>query len=220
MTVPGFHVIHPLLIIVTSLLAAACAPSAVDTVADAEKEPVAAINSVIILPAESVRAVSNGNDEQTGINELQEGCQVINELLAEYAANLSNVRVIPEAELEGQLVEISGSRLATARKIALREGGDAVMVSTVKRFVHRDAPSSRPASVAFDYQLVAVDNGQVLCSGFFDETQQPLFENILSLRRAMSRKFKWISARQLAREGLIDKLDKCIYFHRDQQKVP
>lgn len=216
----GFHVFHPLIIVLLSLLATACTPYALDTVAGEKEAAEPVVSSIIILPAEVDRTGLKGKDGSTEAGQLQYGRRIFDELLAEYAGSLSNVRVIPEGELEGHLVDISGSRLASARKIALQSGGDAVMVSTVKRFVERDAASSSPASVAFDYQLVVVGSGQVVCSGFFDETQQPLFDNIFSLRRAVSRKFKWISARQLAREGLIDKLDKCSYFRRDQPSVP
>jgi hypothetical protein len=178
-----------------------------------------AISSIVIMPAEVPleRAAPSSGLEGDG---LESGRLVLNELLVEYAAGLSRVEVVGDGELEGKLIDVSGSRQVLARKVGSQFGGDAVMISTIRRFDERDAAQSRPASVAFDYQLVVVESGQILCSGVFDETQEPLFDNIFSFRRALSRKFKWISARELAREGLSEKLNNCFYLRRDQQKVP
>ena len=141
-------------------------------------------------------------------------------LLAEYADGLNNVTIISESELEGMLGDFSGSLLSQARKVGALVGSDAVLISTIHRFVARDASESRPASVAFEYQLVAVKSGLILCSGVFDETQQPLLYNIFSLRRAISRKFKWVSAEELMREGVVDKLDNCPSLGRVRKKTP
>jgi hypothetical protein len=138
----------------------------------------------------------------------------LDSLIAEYADGLPHARIISESELEGMLNAFSGSRLDQARRVGVQAGSDAALSICVKRFISRDASQSRPASVAFDYQLIDVSSGQVLCAGAFDETQQPLLYNIFSLKRAASRHFKWISAEELAREGLVDKLESCVYLNR------
>lgn len=173
------------------------------------------VSSIVILPAEVLlgRASSTYGLEGAG---LEAGRLVLNELLVEYAAGLSSVTVLDDSAMEGKLIDISGSRQALARKVGSQSNSDAVLISTMKRFVERDAAESRPASVSFDYQLVAVNSGRILCSGVFDQTQQPLSDNIFSLPRALNRKFKWISARELAREGFFEKLDNCFYLRRDQ----
>ena len=52
----------------------------------------------------------------------------------------------------------------------------------------------------------------MLCHGRFDERQQSVMENLLSLGKASSRGFSWITAEQLMREGLKERLDQCGYF--------
>ena len=69
-----------------------------------------------------------------------------------------------------------------------------------------------PAAVTFDYRLYEVNEGKVLCHGRFDERQQSVMENLLTLGKASSRGFSWITAEQLMREGLKERLDQCGYF--------
>jgi hypothetical protein len=202
-----------------TLVLASCAPP--PTAPDTERSatPAMTVNSLVILPAAVPRARIDKSDSAAA-DRLEAGRQTLDSLLAEYAAGLNNVTMISEGELEGMLGDFSGDLQAQARKVAAQVKGDAVLISTIKRFVARDASESRPASVAFEYQLLAAKSGQILCAGVFDETQQPLLENIFSLRRAISRKFKWISAEELLREGVADRLDSCSSLDRVRKKTP
>ena len=184
--------------------------------ASEEKTATPPVLSIIILPTELPLA-KNYEADISPDNRLEEGRQALNSLLAEYAKDMPNVRVMDDNEMAGKLIDIRDSRQALARKIGSQTKSDAAMISTIKKFIRRDAAQSRPASVAFGYQLVEVDSGRILCAGLFDETQQPLFDNILSFSRAKSRNFKWISAIELAREGLAEKLEKCIYLKRNKK---
>ena len=196
-----------------AFVAAACAPQPAQQATDRSVAAVIPIDSIVILPTEmQIDRIHKGDSE--ALARLETGRMTLDSLIAEFADRLPHARIISESELEGMLGVFNGSRLSQARKVGEQAGSDAAMISTVKRFIARDASQSRPASVAFDYQLIAVASGHVLCAGSFDETQQPLFYNIFSLKRAASRHFKWISAEELAREGLVDKLEGCVYFNR------
>jgi hypothetical protein len=197
-----------------AFVAVACAPQPVEQAADRSTAAIIPIDSIVILPTEiQLDRIHKG--DSAAVARLEAGRQALDSLIAEYADGLPHARIISESELEGMLGVFNGSsRLSQARKVGEQAGSDAAMISTVKRFISRDASQSRPASVAFDYQLIAVASGHVLCAGAFDETQQPLLYNIFSLRRAASRHFKWISAEELAREGLVDKLEDCVYLNR------
>ena len=59
-----------------------------------------------------------------------------------------------------------------------------------------------PASVAFDIHLIRVADGRLLWSNHFDETQQPLSENLFKLGSFLKRKAKWITANEMAVSGL------------------
>jgi len=47
-----------------------------------------------------------------------------------------------------------------------------------------------------------VKDGQLVWRGIFEETQQALSENILKIGAFIKRKARWITARELAAEGL------------------
>jgi hypothetical protein len=59
-----------------------------------------------------------------------------------------------------------------------------------------------PASVAFVLELIDVRRGDVVWSARFDETQKPLSENIFALGSVGERGFRWLTAEQLAQEGV------------------
>ncbi len=58
----------------------------------------------------------------------------------------------------------------------------------------------KPASVGFHLHLF--DQKGVVKIFEFDETQQPLFDNILKIGTFLRRGMKWITASQLAEEGI------------------
>lgn len=62
--------------------------------------------------------------------------------------------------------------------------------------------ATRPASVNMSLFLLDVKSGGVLKSFHFDETQKTLADNILDMKKFMDRKGRWVSASELAEEGL------------------
>jgi hypothetical protein len=90
-------------------------------------------------------------------------------------------------------------------------GADAIMMGRIYRFKKRigtEYAVESPASVTFDLVLINVADGRILWSGYFDETQQSLFENLLHFGKFLERKGKWITAEQMAASGLEDLLQK------------
>ena len=59
-----------------------------------------------------------------------------------------------------------------------------------------------PASVVMDFFLLDVRNEAILGRYKFEETQQPLSANLLDVDKFVSRGGKWVSAQELAREGI------------------
>lgn len=59
-----------------------------------------------------------------------------------------------------------------------------------------------PATVVIDFFLIDVKNQKVLGRYHFDETQQDLASNLLEAGKFFDRKGKWISAYELAGEGM------------------
>ncbi|MEG6549047.1 hypothetical protein V6C53_02255 [Desulfocurvibacter africanus] len=65
-----------------------------------------------------------------------------------------------------------------------------------------DWGAEEPASVIMDFFLLDVGNGTILRRYRFEETQQPLSENLLDVDKFVNRGGKWISAEELTQEGI------------------
>jgi len=84
-------------------------------------------------------------------------------------------------------------------------GADAVLGGFIYRFKNRtgqDYGVDEAASVAFDLHLIRVADGRIQWSGRFDETQQPLSNNLYNLKKFINRGGKWVTSRQMAAGGL------------------
>jgi len=121
-------------------------------------------------------------------------------------ASLPNWQIVSESEVRevGQSIPAdgAGSRL---RQIGERVYADAVLTSRVQRYRERvgdEWGAKSPASVAFVLDLVDVRRGDVIWSATFDETQKSLSENIFAFGDISQRGVRWLSAEQLAQDGV------------------
>lgn len=99
------------------------------------------------------------------------------------------------AEGIAELIESTGTTTAV----------DAVLMGYLFHFKERVGKSysvSSPASVSFGLFLARVTDGRIVWRGIFEETQQSLSENILTIGAFIKRKARWVTARELAVEGL------------------
>ena len=82
---------------------------------------------------------------------------------------------------------------------------DAVLAGHIYRDIERvggNLSVESPASVAFDLHLVRVSDGHVLWTGYFDETQKTLMEDMFDIGSFFERDGKWVTAEQMASAGL------------------
>lgn len=99
-------------------------------------------------------------------------------------------------------------RLATLRyyqNVGKCAGVDYVVVPMVidwRERVGSEVGSTHPASVDFVLYLIDVRTGGLIKRFHFDETQKSLAENILDARKFAARNGRWLSAMELAQEGL------------------
>ncbi|AOY59177.1 hypothetical protein B2D07_12000 [Desulfococcus multivorans] len=87
---------------------------------------------------------------------------------------------------------------------------DALLVGHLYRYIERvgrNLSVETPASVAFDVHLVRTSDGRVLWTGYFDETQKTLMEDMFDIGRFFAREGKWITAEQMASAGLDNLLE-------------
>lgn len=99
-------------------------------------------------------------------------------------------------------------RLATIRywqNVGKCAGADFVVVPQVMDWTERDGSevgATRPASVDLSLTLLDTRTGALLKKYHFEETQQTLSANILEAQKFVSRSGRWLSAMELAQEGL------------------
>lgn len=174
------------------------------------------INSIGVLPAQPARITILPSDTKTR-QQLEAGSKIINSLLSDFFRDRKGVRFISQTKLEGLQSPEPGQALYLAREAGQQLHYDAVLITEVKRYQTRTGSAyavDNPASVSFSFKLLAIANSQVIWSADFDQTQQPLFENILSTRSTGSG-FRWLTAAELAEAGLSKKLNSCPYLIKD-----
>jgi len=146
----------------------------------------------------------------------RQGIQVMNEILSQELGGKDKVRFAGLDQLEGLQLTGGESPLALARMVGQRVGCNAVLETTVRRYSERVGGRysvESPAAVAFEMRLISLDSGSILWSAQFDETQKSVMENLLEWKKANTRKFTWITAEELMREGVRGKLADCLYFN-------
>ena len=119
---------------------------------------------------------------------------------------LPNWQIVSESEVR----EVSESAASAGDAARLKQIGemvyaDAVIVGRLLRYRERvgdEWGAKSPASVAFVLELIDVRRGDVIWSSRFDETQKALSENIFALGDIGQRGIRWLSADQLAQEGV------------------
>lgn len=104
----------------------------------------------------------------------------------------------------------TGGGIESLIHIGQSHGADGLMIGYIFRFEDRqgfDYAAKMPASVAFDLHLICIQTGEVIWQETFDETQAPLSENLFNIDTFIQRKGRWVSADEMAAEGLADLLD-------------
>jgi hypothetical protein len=86
---------------------------------------------------------------------------------------------------------------------------DFIFIGYLFRFEERIGSNigvEKPASVGFDVHLIRLRDGKMVWIGKFDETQQPLSENLLKMRAFVRRKASWLTAVELSSVGMDEML--------------
>lgn len=119
---------------------------------------------------------------------------------------LPDWQVVSESEVREALLSAPpSSESARLKRVGEMVYADAVMMSRLQRFRERvgdEWGAKSPASVAFTLDLVDVRRGDIVWTARFDETQKSLSESIFSLGDVGARGVRWLSAEQLAQDGV------------------
>lgn len=124
-------------------------------------------------------------------------------LVKDYGAGLS---VFESTALKGRDTTLRSRACAFGTEF----GVEYVVVGVLDTYREREGSAggvTRPASVAFKLYLVHVPTGSAVFEGAFSETQQALSDNILKAPAFFRRGARWLTAGELAREGITRILD-------------
>jgi hypothetical protein len=100
----------------------------------------------------------------------------------------------PKASVTQQL-QLTGKALEV-------EGVVAGYVACFRERVGYKYSAERPASVTFGVYLIRVSDGELAWGNIYEKTQQSLSENVLQASTFFSRGLKWVTAEELAEDGV------------------
>lgn len=148
----------------------------------------------------------------------EEEARFLTESLFELITGIENVEFISPGQAKGVFSSLVGedrnlqtSSLELLQAMGRHFAADAVVAGHLFRWEKRVGESygvDRPASVAFDLHLIRPADGAVLWRGKFDKTQRSLVENLLDLKTFFKSGGRWLSARELALQGLEELVDE------------
>jgi hypothetical protein len=129
--------------------------------------------------------------------------------LAKLAEN-KKIEIVPVDQVEGVYRQITTESISAKEADLIRRMGkelraDAIVVGYVYRYMERKGTAyaaEKPASVAFELQLIDVKEGSRSWKATFDKTQQSLMENLFNFKFFVKEKGRWVTARELAEEGV------------------
>ncbi len=198
-------------------LASGCAPTADrqnTASASAGKSAAPAMSCFAVLPVQ----VSVAEDRVLSAEEeknLSAGTAVVDNLLRDALSGNAKARFLDASQADGLQAPEAVVNREASREVAQNAGCSAIMETWLSRFVEREGGPmgvQQPAAVTLGYRLYDVNTGAVLCHGRFDEEQQSVMDNLFSIGKASLRGMTWLTAAELARDGLQSQLQQCTYL--------
>lgn len=122
----------------------------------------------------------------------------------------NNIEIVPVDQVESACRQITKECISMketdlVKKLGKELRADAILVGYVYRYQERVGTPygvEKAASVAFEVQLIDVEEGTRSWKATFDKTQRSLSENLFNFRFFVKDKGRWITARELAAEGV------------------
>ena len=169
----------------------------------------ASMQLLAVLPVESASAAAG---DAAGGPVPSDAGMVVTAQLYRALAEQTEFRVVPDLTvadvLETPDLRHAASLQARAAALGKEVGADGVIFGRVLRFHKRvgtDFGASEPASVWFELGLVSVASGEVVWTGHFDQTQEPLSFNLFKWWMFWEAGPRWMSAAELTGLG-VDRL--------------
>lgn len=173
------------------------------------------VTGIVVMPAVIAKKALGTVVKGTSYSTPDSVAEFVDGLIAAQLGKNDKAHIVSEKQLDGLLADAAGGRLAQMKALGAKLDSNAVLDVTVTRFHDRDGSDlsvNSPASAAFELVLTHVESGMVLWAASFDETQEALSSNLLSLGKVQSRGFKWITVEELVRQGMKERLADCPYL--------
>ena len=198
-----------------SLLSSGCSKKHLKS---SEQSPDFAVSCVAVAPATSGVPLDSELLSQIEKKELEDGLYYFNNFLKKHFLSRNDVRLFSDGQFEST-EDSAAPSLERAKKFAGKLSCNAMLETTLHRYKERVGGSmtaKEPASVAFEYRLLAMPDGQVLCLDSFDAEQQSLMGNLLSFREGTGGSLTWLTAKDFMTKGLRNRLGKCSYLSEEK----
>jgi len=189
---------------------------AANTTAQIKPEDMLPIKTIVVLPVE-IGPVNEGSRSPKEKQQLEKGQRFLDTLLAEYFSGREDIAILTPEQRDELEKDMTRCRTSAVVTMCRTKKADAILLYTLQRFTEREGTEYSivtPATVTFNYKLIHSETGQTLCSGAFDEAQQPLLSDMFQFANKAKRGIKWLSAEELAREGLKEKTANCPYLKK------
>jgi hypothetical protein len=169
------------------------------------------IRRIAVVPPAAPGGAATAKNPLLGVppekkTEAQDPDELLGRLVYSAMVALPTWQIVSESEVRDASDSVGPmTGIARLRTIGETVYADAVIAGRMLRFRERvggDIGVKSPASVALVLDLVDVRRGDVVWSARFDETQKGLSENILSLGDIRERGIRWLTAEQLAQDGV------------------
>ncbi len=209
-------IFKPYTLFLASLAALTLLSGCARTTAQVQPEELLPVKTIVVLPVE-IDLEGQGDRPPKETQQLEKGQKLLDILLAEYFSGREDIALLTAGQRDALEKDMIRCRTTAAVTICRTQKADAVLLCTLHRFTEREGTEysiASPASVAFDYKLIHAETGQTICSGMFNETQQPLLANMFQFFTKAKRGMKWLSAEELARDGIKQKIADCPYLKK------
>ncbi len=188
-------------------------------VKNSEQLPDFAVSCVAVAPAVSAEPLESELLSQIERKELEDGLYYTNTFLKKHFLSRKDVRLFSDGNFGDEEAASARPSLERAKNFADKLSCNAVLETSLHRYKERiggNMTAKEPASVAFEYRLLAMPNGQVLCLDSFDAEQQSLLGNLFSFHEGTGGSLTWLSAKDFLNKGLRNRLEKCSYLAEEK----
>jgi hypothetical protein len=149
------------------------------------------------------------------------GEKVVEEILVEKLKDFKEIEIIPREKVEGIYKRISAESLKTPVLEIVKKTGEELdagllVVGYVFRYIERigyDYSAEKAASVAFEINFINPKDGSIIWRGVFDKTQKSLMEDVLQIASFYKGHGKWLTARELTKQGMNEAFKSFSGFH-------